>query len=305
MRKILNVICLVYMTATVFAQNTSFQADFSKGKTGGLPEGWTLTDFENNKAPRIVLKKDGSGNYLSLSGNGDSSFISYVSTRTKLAPGTYTYKALFSISKDVNPQRNLLFHCKATSLDGIHEFYRLDKGMVEGRSTIVVRGEGSEPVDTEIKVFYRFNAGGEVKLRSLSLTPAEPVQPRWVRFACTSGLPSLEQMAEVAAKAALDRADLLLFPEEVAQVRDDFTKGDEYLENQSDKVLQTLSGLAAKHQMYVAASVLVIDKTDRRRYNRGVIYDRQGKLLGEYDKIHPYSPEINDRNTMPGTKTDV
>ncbi|MDR3262498.1 MAG: hypothetical protein LBT78_11800 [Tannerella sp.] len=305
MKKILIMICLVCIAATTIAQNTSFQADFSKGETGGLPEGWTLTDFENDKAPRIVLEKDGSGNYLSLSGNGDPDFVSYVSTRTKLAPGTYTYKALFSISNDVNPQRNLLFQCKATGHDGIHEFYRLDKGMVEGRSTIVVRGEGNELVDTEIKVFYRFNAGGEVKLRSLSLTPADPVQPRWARFACTGRKISLEQMSEVAAKAALDKADLLLFPEEVAQVRDDFTKGDEYLENQSDRILQTLSGLAAKHKMYVAASVLVIDKTDRRRYNRGVIYDRQGKLLGEYDKIHPYSPEVNDRNVMAGRKTDI
>jgi predicted amidohydrolase len=57
--------------------------------------------------------------------------------------------------------------------------------------------------------------------------------------------------------------------------------------------------------MYVAASVLVIDRTDGRKYNRGVLFDRQGTLAGVYDKIHPYSPEINDKRVAPGTKTDI
>jgi predicted amidohydrolase len=57
--------------------------------------------------------------------------------------------------------------------------------------------------------------------------------------------------------------------------------------------------------MYTAASILVIDKKDGRRYNRGVLYDRQGSLVGEYDKIHPYSPEITERNVSPGSKTNI
>jgi hypothetical protein len=57
--------------------------------------------------------------------------------------------------------------------------------------------------------------------------------------------------------------------------------------------------------MYIAASVLVIDKTDGHKYNRGVLFDRQGKLIGEYDKMHPYSPEVNDKGVTPGTKTDI
>jgi predicted amidohydrolase len=274
---------------------TSFYADFGKGKAGGLPEGWTLNDFENAKAPRIVLKKDGLGNYLSLSGNGDPVGVAYLSAKTKLAPGTYSYKALFSISEEVNPQRNLLFQCKATTHDGIHKFYRLDKGMVEGRGTIVVTD--GKPVPAEIRVFYRLNARGEVKLRSLSLTPTEPVQPNWVRFACTKGNMTMEQIPLVAAQAARDKADLLLYPEHVSQGSGDASRGEE--------VAQLLSGLAAQYKMYIAASVLMIDKSDGRKYNRGVLYDRRGQLIGVYDKIHPYSPEINNKKVAPGTKTDV
>jgi predicted amidohydrolase len=295
MKKILNVICFMCIAATIFAQNTSFQADFSKGETGGLPEGWTLNSFENDKAPRFALKKDGTGQYLSLSGNGDPVGVAFMSAKTTLAPGTYSYRALFSISDDVNPQRNLLFQCRATTHDGIHEFYRLEKGQVEGRGTIVVAGD--HPVDAEIRVFYRLNAGGEVKLRSLSLTPTDPVRPHWVRFACTRGNMTEEQISAVAEQAARDNADLLLYPEHVAQGSGDASRG--------EAILQLLSGLAARYEMYVAASVLVIDPADGRKYNRGVLYDRQGKLTGVYDKIHPYSPEINDKKVAPGTKTDV
>ncbi|MDR3267633.1 MAG: hypothetical protein LBT83_01015, partial [Tannerella sp.] len=149
--------------ANNFAQNASFEADFGKGQTGALPEGWSLTDFDNPRAPRIQLQKDRQGAYLSLAGNGDPAGVAYLSTQTSLAPGAYTFKALFTISKDVNPQRNLLFQCLATSFDGIFKFYRLDKGLVEGRGTIVVTGD--KPVDAQLRVFYRYNTAGEVKLR--------------------------------------------------------------------------------------------------------------------------------------------
>jgi predicted amidohydrolase len=295
-RNIFILIFFIGSLANSFAQNTSFEADFGKGQTGALPEGWSLTTFDNPRAPRIQLKKDGQGSYLSLKGNGDPAGVAYLSTQTPLAPGTYTIKAFFTLSKDVNPQRNLLFQCKSTSHDGIFKFYRLDKGLVEGRGTIVVTGD--KPVDAQLRVFYRFNTSGEVKLRSLTLTPSEPVQPRWVRFGCTSGrIKKIEDIAPVAEQAANDNVDLLLYPEEVGQSSGDASQG--------DSLQNLLSSLAAKHKMYVAASITVIDKTDGHKYNRGVLYDRQGKLVGEYDKIHPYSPEVNDQGFAPGTKTDV
>ncbi|MDR3260897.1 MAG: hypothetical protein LBT78_03585, partial [Tannerella sp.] len=259
MKKIFSLLAFLGIVVTAVAQNPSFSTDFSKGKTGSLPEGWSLTDFENVRAPRFQLKKDAQGTYLSLKGNGDPAGVAYLSTKTQLTPGTYAYKALFSISKDVNPQRNLLFQCKASSHDGIFKFYRLDKGLVEGRGTIVVTGD--KPVDAELRVFYRFNASGEVKLRSLSLTPAEPVQPRWVRFGCTQGrIKKMEDIPAVAEQAAGDNVDLLLYSEHVSQSSGDAGQG--------DSVQNLLSGLAAKHKIYVAASVLVIDKTDGRKYNR-------------------------------------
>ncbi|MDR2773842.1 MAG: carbon-nitrogen hydrolase family protein [Tannerella sp.] len=290
------ILCFFWCSVmNILAQTTAYQSDFTKGKTGALPDGWTLTTFQPEHAPRFELKSDTAGTYLSLKGNGDASAVAYISTHTQLAPGTYAFRALFSISNDVNPQRNLLFQCKASTHDGIFKFYKLDGEMVEGRGTIVVTGNILQ--ETELRVFYRLNGAGEAKLRSLSITPTEPEKSRWVRFACTQGNMNTVQMVAIAEQAASDSADLLLYPEHVAQKSGDASNG--------DSLLHLLSDIAIKYRMYIAASVLVIDKTDGRKYNRGVLYNRTGELIGVYDKIHPYSPEINDKGVTPGTKTDV
>ncbi len=285
------VFVLTFTVSTTVAQ-TSYSSDFTKGTLGALLSDWSLTVFQQGSNPAFVLKEDVSGRFLSLNGGGDPKANAYISTRIRLAPGTYLYKVLFSMSEDVNPQRNLLFQCDK---GGIHSFYRLNGGMVEGRETIVVTG--NQPKDLILRVYYRFNAGGEVKLRSLSITPTEPVQPRWVRFACTQDTINYGQMAAIAEQAAKDNADLLLFPEGVSQMGRHVTD--------SDSLIALMSFLAAKHRMYVSASIYVTDKTDGKKYNRGVLFDRSGKLCGVYDKIHPYSPEANLQGVTPGAKTDI
>jgi len=289
---LISIITFVCVFTTICAQTTSFHANFDKGSIGALLEGWTLNTFQEERVPNFVLKEDAMGRYLSLSGGGDSKANAYISTTIRLAPGTYQYKALFSISDDVNPQRNLLFQYNR---GGIVNFYRLDNGLVEGRETFVV--SGNQPRDADIRVYYRFNAGGEVKIRSLSITPTEPVQPRWARFACTQDTVSYNNMAAIAGQAAQEKADLLLFPEGVSQMG--------RYKTDSDSLMMLMSQLAAKHRMYIAASIYAVDKTDGKTYNRGVLYDRSGKLCGVYDKIHPYSPEANQQGITPGSKTDI
>jgi hypothetical protein len=254
-----------------------------------------LTAFETDVPPRFEVQKDAHGHYLLLAGADDSLAVAYILTKTRLESGTYCYKALFSMSDDVNPQRNLLFQCKARSHDGIFKFYKLEGGMVEGREFIEIKGD--KPRDVELRVYYRLNAKGEVKLRNLSFTPAEPVKPRWVRFACTQGVIRPEQVASVAAQAARDSVDLLLYPENFVPNNNDPVLG--------EKLMKLMSEMAAKYGIYVAGSVIAVDSIDGRKYNRGVLYDRSGALAGVYDKIHPYSHEINDAGVKPGSKTDV
>ena len=290
---LLAVIAFACLVTIACAQNTSYRVDFTKGSIGSLPVGWTLTSFQKDLVPNFALKEDAKGRYLSLTGRGDPSAVAYISAKTRLAPGTYQYKVVFSMSDDVNPQRNLLFQINR---GGIESFYRLGDGMVEGRETIVI--DDNMHGDDDIRVFYRFNPGGEVKIRSVTITPTEPVKPRWARFACTQDtIKNRQEMAAIAGQAAKEKADLLLFYENVAQ------SGPEALDG--DTLMTIFSQLAAKHRMYVGASIYVVDKTDGKKYNRGVLYDRSGKLTGVYDKIHPYSPEVNWEGITPGTKTDI
>ncbi len=297
MRIYLTSISLFFCVVTVvMAQTTSFRSDFTIGKAGAIPDGWSLTAYWPERAPHFVLKEDGTGRYLSLTGCGDPTAVAYISKKVRLAPGTYQYKVLFSISGNVDPQRNLLFQCKSKTHDGIFKFYRLGNGMVEGRETIVI--SGNQPSDAEIRIFYRFHPAGEVKIRDISITPTEPVQPRWVRLACTQGQMDYNQMTAVAEQAAKDKADLLLYPEMVSQ------EGSQDA-SQGEVIMNLLAKLAAQYRMYVAASIYVVDKTDGRQYNRGILYDRNGQLMGTYDKIHPYSPEANNDGVTPGSKTDI
>ncbi len=287
------VIAFATLVTTTWAQNTSYRLDFTKGSIDSLPVGWTLTSFQKDLVPNFALKEDEKGRYLSLTGRGDPSAVAFISAKTRLAPGTYQYKVVFSMSEDVNPQRNLLFQINR---GGIESFYRLGDGMVEGRETIVI--EDKQQGDDVIRILYRFNPGGEVKIRSMAITPTEPVKPRWARFACTQDtIRNRQEMATIAGQAAKEKADLLLFYENVAQW------GPQALDG--DTLMVIFSQLAAKHRMYVGASIYVVDKTDGKKYNRGVLYDRNGKLAGVYDKIHPYSPEVNWEGITPGTKTDI
>ena len=289
------IIIFICVVTIARAQTPSFQSDFTRGKRGALPEGWSLTAYRPEHSPHFELKEDATGRFLSLTGCGDPTAIACITTKIKLAPGTYQYKALFSMSDDVNPQRNLLFQCITKTNDGIFKFYRLDNGMVEGRGIVVVTG--NDLCDAELRIFYRFHPSGEVKIREVSITPVEPVQPRWVRFACTQGEIKYDQIPSIAEQAAKDKVDLLLYPETVSQSGSDVSRG--------DSLMTLLSNLAAQHHIYLAASVYVIDKTDGRKYNRGVLYDRNGQLAGIYDKIHPYSPEATDGGVTPGSKTDI
>ena len=287
------IIAFACLVTTAYTQNTSYQYDFTRGSIDSLPVGWTLTTFQEDLVPNFKIKEDSMGRYISLTGRGDPSAVAYISTKTLLAPGTYQYKVIFSISDDVNPQRNLLFQINR---GGIESFYRLGDDLVEGRETIVIGN--NQKGDSDIRILFRFNLGGEVKIRSISLTPTERVKPRWARFACTQDtIKNRQEMTAIAGQAAKEKADLLLFYENVAQ------SGPEALNG--DTLMTIFSQLAANHRMYVGASIYVVDKTDGKKYNRGVLYDRSGKLAGVYDKIHPYSSEVNWEGITPGTKTDI
>ncbi|MHC4404077.1 MAG: carbon-nitrogen hydrolase family protein [Planctomycetota bacterium] len=200
------------------------------------------------------------------------------------------------MSADLNPHKNLLFRCIRPGVkNGIFKFRKRDDGWVEGKVRILFPGEG--PSDAEVQLFFRFSASGKVWVRDVSLCETSAVEPRWVKVACTQGKTDLDSCAQVMEIAGETGVDVVLLPE---YMRGGFTP--EPLGGPSSELM---SRMAKKYRMYVAGGIVrKVDKPDRI-FNTALLYDRRGKLVGAYDKIHPYSPENNEQGVTPGTKVPV
>lgn len=104
-----------------------------------------------------------------------------------------------------------------------------------------------------------------------------------------------------AMEAALkDDPDVIVLPEmwNTGFYPDQFSADDDYME---EALCQDLSAFAAAHGVnLVAGSLTVWDKG--RRANRAFIYDRNGALLGTYDKAHLFPMGAEKEFFSPGEK---
>lgn len=273
--------------------------DFAKGGPDGLPEGWTLVAERPSLAPHFrQIEEEGQGRLL-IEGNGHPDDVGFIRCQTSLELGkTYLFSVRFRVGPTINPQRNLLFECAGPkNLDGIFEYTREGDadGWIDGSAKVYFPGTGQGKVS--VRILYRFSDTGRVVVANISMVPTDPVQPRWVRVACTGGIPTLADVPVLALKAAANRTDLLLLPE--------YMNGEHTYESLDGPSCRLMSELARRYHMYVAGGILrKVDSVDRL-FNTVVLYDRNGRFAGMYDKIHPYSPEVNEDGVTPGTKTVV
>ncbi len=279
------------------AVNLIPNGDFSKGMTGVIPEGWQAEAKRSSLSPHFSKIVEGGQGRLLIEGNGRPDAVGYIQTKMSLLLGkTYLFSVHFRISASINPQRNLLFECAGPdNLDGIFTYTKAADGWVDGKAKIFFPGTGTGKA--AIRILFRFSDTGRVTIGNISLAPTTPVLPRWVRVACTSGIPTLVEIPAIANKAAADKTDLLLLPE--------YMNGENNYETLGGPSCTLMSQLAREYHMYVAGGILRrVDSLDRI-YNTVVLYDRNGEFAGMYDKIHPYSPEVNESGITPGNKTLV
>ncbi|MBN2340119.1 MAG: carbon-nitrogen family hydrolase [Deltaproteobacteria bacterium] len=103
--------------------------------------------------------------------------------------------------------------------------------------------------------------------------------------------------ARLAENAARRHADLFILPEMFAT---GFSMNTELVaEESSGRTPKFLESLASRYQMYVAASYVKID-VEGRMHNMGVVFDRDGRLIHEYAKIHLFSPGGESKAFCPG-----
>ena len=248
-------------------------------------------------APSFTLVKEGGRNLLLATGGGNLDCVGYVTTTARITLGrTYLFQVRFRCSEDLNPQENLLFKVIAPAgHNGIFTFRRCGQGWVRGEEKIFWPGHGQ--TSAEIRIYFRLNAQGRAWIGNIALTETDPVLPRWVKVACTSGVPSLAADEAVLDEAGRAGVDLVLLSE--------YMQGGRIEEPLEGPSYQLMSAKARRYRMYVAGGIVRKDEKADRVYNTALMLDREGKLLGMYDKIHAYSPEVNEQGITPGSEVRV
>lgn len=270
---------------------------FEKGAIGALPDGWHFFTPRENLAPKFELTEQFGKRCLMASGEGNEHCMGILSTTIHLELGkTYYFRVKFRMSEGLNPHRNLLFQFfLENERNGIFKFRRFSKGRVEGSARIFCPGEGM--AEAQIRIVFRHAGSERVWIHAISLEDCPPVPPRWVRVGCTRGKPNLEKCAAALDLAGEAGCDLFLLPE--------YMRG-QYLPEPIDGASAALMAKEARcHRMYVGGGIVRQETRSGDIYNTALLFDREGRLAGSYDKVHPYSPELQDSGVLPGRSVPI
>ncbi len=154
-----------------------------------------------------------------------------------------------------------------------------DRYRAPSRATVVV-----------VELWFRWSARGKVQWSDVSLRESAPRPPRIVRLATIhyrprEGRTSLEkcrQFAPLVAKAAAQKADLVVLPETLTY----YSSGRSYAEAAESipgPSTEYFGELAKKHDLYIVAGLL--ERSGHLVYNVAVLIGPDGKVVGKYRKV--------------------
>lgn len=109
--------------------------------------------------------------------------------------------------------------------------------------------------------------------------------------------------------ASLDKPDIILLPEIFLQNTASSASKEEKSEKadllpEGGEITEFISRKSKEHKTYIFASYWRKDGKGRGRYNSAVLFDRNGKVVGAYDKVFPTIGEIED-GTLPGKEAKI
>ncbi len=268
--------------------------DFAKGEIGKLPDGWNVSTPNPALAPtyKLVRGEDGK-NLLLVEGNGRKECFGLLKHPIDLAAGkTYRFRVRFKFEGFEDVNRNLVHnvYCYTSGNDGIFS-YRRDGEWVVGEAPITLTGTG------DVRLIFRFAPQGKVWYSEASLTECEPVKPRPVKMAVTSGPGDRGRWEKFLDTAGEKHCDVALMGEFFNG------NGDPQKPDVMDGPwMKFMSEKAKQWKMYVAGTLLL--KQGDLVYNSCPLWDRDGKLVGIYNKNMLYDPEL-DNGTSCGTELPV
>jgi len=262
--------------------------DFSKGTLGALPENWEVVCPNKVLSPTFALAETGEGErYLTASGNGRKACFGYIRQKLDLPKGkTFKMTVRFKVQGIEDVNRHLVHGIWGTFNNGIFE-YRREGEWIVGENRFAGKGGACE-----VRFYFRFSPFGKVLWSQASLSECEAIGPRLVKVAVCQGNrdhKAWERFLDTAGEKGCD----------VALMTEFFAKG---VQEMDGPTMQFMSAKAKQWKMYVSGSVQL--KRGDTVYNSAPLYDRQGKLMGIYDKVMLYDPEL-DEGTSPGTDVPV
>ena len=268
--------------------NIVSNGDFSLGELGKMPDGWTIETPNPALAPafRLVEGENG-GKLLMAEGNGRKECFGYVKTPISFEKGkTYKMTVRFKIEGIEDVNRHLQHAFFGDFNNGVVKYHRDGEWIV---------GEHSFPANgnkCEVHLYFRFSPHGKVWWDEIRIEEREPIPPRLVKIAVSHGARDFagwEKFLDVAGEKKCDVALLVEY-----FVPDTHEMNAPALKMMSDK--------AKQWKMYVSGTLLL--KRGDVVYNSAPLYDREGKLLGIFDKINLYDPELDD-GVSPGENVPV
>lgn len=248
---------------------------------------------------------------LVLSGGGKEYADGHWYKKDNVEAGKYfQFRTYFKASKVDEPNRSILarilWENKSGEIVGTAEYPpTLRKTTNDGWN--IIEQLCKAPAEAEIakiELHYRWDADGVVHFGEVSFLENKPQEPRNVRLATIhhrpieskSSMENLQSFADLIAKAADQKADIVCLPEEITLVGTglNYISASEPVPGPST---QFLGNIARKYNLYIIAGIL--ERKGDVVYNTSVLINRTGNLTGKYRKLSLPNEEI-DGGVTPG-----
>ncbi|MBZ5564122.1 MAG: carbon-nitrogen hydrolase family protein [Acidobacteriia bacterium] len=273
------------------SKNLIANGDFSRGTIGPLPENWSVVAGNPALKPsfKLVAGQDGKRELMAES-NGRRECYGYLRHPVSMAGGkTYRMRARFRFSGLDDINRNLVHGVFAENFNnGIFQYRKEGEWIV---------GEGHFPgppkdLDGEVRLYFRYSATGKVWWEQVSLEECAPIAPRPVKLAVSWGTGDLKYWERWLDAAGSRGADLALMPEMFNGIEDPMKA-----ETEDGPSRRLMAEKACQWKMHVSGTTYVW--RGDLVFNTAPLFDREGKLIGIYDKNMVYEPEL-DMGAAPG-----
>jgi predicted amidohydrolase len=274
---------------------------FESSGTGELPDGWIVVAPNTALGPQFALQRDSSGGTrLSASGNGRDECFGFIKHAVHLKGGkTYRLRVRLKVHGIEDLNRHLVHGIFGHGFnEGVFEYRREGEWIIGDRSF----AGPLEDVDGDVRLCFRYSAHGSVEWDRVSMQEREPIPARPVTVAVSWGWggndPSSnhDHWSKFLDAAGERKADVALLPE-VCNVCRDQAAAPVAPETLDGPTCAFMSAKAKQWKMYVSGTFTRRDGDVL--YNSAPLFDRDGKLVGVYNKNMLFDPEL-DNGTSPG-----